>query len=62
VQQTLGGSRIVGGQDDQARHPLLQGEYVVGGFAEVAPVADTGKLASFQQVGSVGEVTDQQER
>jgi hypothetical protein len=39
----------VGKQDDRARHPLLEGEYLVGGLGELAPVADAGKLASFQQ-------------
>jgi hypothetical protein len=49
-------------QDDQAGHPLLEGEYVVSGLGELAPAADAGKLAALEQLGSVGEVADQQQR
>jgi hypothetical protein len=54
--------KIVSWQDDQARHPLLQRQHLVGGLSELATSADTGKLAALQQVSPVGEIADQQQR
>ncbi|MGH3799922.1 MAG: hypothetical protein ACRDTD_07300 [Pseudonocardiaceae bacterium] len=54
--------RVVGRQDHQARHPLLECQYLVGGLGELAPVADAGDPVLFQQLRSVGEIADQQKR
>ena len=62
VEQTLGRGRVVGRQDDEAGHSLLEGQNLIGGPGELAPVTDTGKLAPFQQLRAVAEIADQQQR
>jgi len=49
-------------QDDQTGHPFGEREHHVGGSGELAPHADPGHLAAFQQVSGVGQVADQQQR
>src|SRR5260370_16071878 len=62
VEQPLGGCRVVGGQDEQARHLLRQGENLAGGLGELAPAAHAGNPAALQDVSSVGEIPDEQQR
>jgi hypothetical protein len=52
----------VGRQDNQAGHPLLERQYLVGDLGELAPVADAWELAASQQLRSIGEIADQQKR
>jgi hypothetical protein len=53
---------VVGWQDDQIRHPFLEREHLVGGVGELAAAADAWELPALQQVSSVGEIADQQQR
>src|SRR6185312_3871121 len=62
VQQPLGGGRVVGGQYDQARLLLAQGENLARALREPPSAADAGDLATLEDVGPVGEVPDEQQR
>lgn len=46
---------VVGGQHDQARLLLGQGEDIAGAFRE-PPAAHAGKLAALNDLGVVGEI------
>ena len=60
VQQPLSGCRVVGGQHDQARLPLRQGQDLARAFREPPPVAHAGKLGALEDFRPVGEVSGQQ--
>src|SRR4029450_630 len=62
AEQARGSGWIVGGQDDQVRHLLLEREDFAGGPGEQAPVAHARDLAAFQQFGSLAEVAHQPPR
>src|ERR1700730_17833514 len=62
VEQPLGGRRVVGGQDDQAWQLLRQREHLAAGLGELAPGAHAGNPAALQDVSSVGEIPDEQQR
>ena len=51
-----------GGHISKARFGLVRDRSLVGGLGEVAAVAVTKNPTPFQQLGSAGEITDEQKR
>ena len=58
VEQPLGRGRVVGWQDDEVRHRLLQREHLPGGLDQLTADTHAGNLSPTEQLGPIGEVAD----